>query len=116
MHKNTRSAQVEQRERHGPSGPSSAHQQDRLSVDAAGRLLEAAPETCSVGVVSLGAAVAIDGHRVHRADQAGLHRQLIEQRQHGLLARIGDVDAGESRHARGEQEVVEPAPGKLGSV
>jgi len=64
---------------------------------------EALGEAPPVGVVAGQPAVA-DHHRVHCVERPRVFRQAVEQRNDRLLARIGDVQAGEA-HAlrRGEQ-------------
>jgi hypothetical protein len=59
--------------------------------------------------VAGGAAALVEHYRVDRADFGRLGRHGVEQRDHRLLERMGDVDPGEARGAGRGQQVLETA-------
>ena len=46
------------------------------------------------------APAAVENHGVHRTDRLRVVGQIVEQRKNGLLARVGDVEAGKTHHLR----------------
>ena len=73
-------------------------------------LLEVAAEADAVRVVALRPARRRDGDGVDGADLQRLGRHLVEQRDHRLLARKGDVDTVEAGGPYGGDQVL-PRPG-----
>ncbi|CAH0322281.1 hypothetical protein SRABI112_05372 [Pseudomonas mediterranea] len=94
----------QQRMGNGRAGTSGAH----LHHGSTRNIAEAAAKTLgkpeAVGVVA-DALAALEHHGVHRANAAGLCRELIEQRDDRLLAGEGDVQAGEAHAFGGGQQI-----------
>ena len=108
-------AQPQRRFGHRRAGPARA----QLHHAAHGRLRQRAPEgprpARAVGVVADQAAAAVDDG-VHRAHRLGLLGQLVEQRHHGLLAGVGDVQPVEPHGAGGRDQRGQLLDARAGGV
>ena len=107
-------AEVEERESDGAACATRADQEGRLADNglAPDRVFEGTPEADAIGVVSGRASVAVDGDRIHRSDLTCFGRHLVEQRENGLLAGIGDVYAGKSCRAHRVEQALEASAGQ----
>ncbi|MGF6651544.1 hypothetical protein OKW34_002106 [Paraburkholderia youngii] len=85
-------AHVQRRVRDRRAGAAGAQLHDAFQRHVRQAALKRARETGPVGVVTDTLAV-LEQHGVDRAERAGVVGQFIEQRNHRLLARIGDVQA-----------------------
>jgi hypothetical protein len=91
-----RRTRSEDRIRYGRPGAAGPDQDNVLSGDVSEFLAERDEESRAVRVEPLALAVA-EHHRIDCVDGTGFIGKLLEERQHGLLARIRDVESVESR-------------------
>jgi hypothetical protein len=109
VHEQAFGAEIEERESQCSSRAAGPDQQGHPAFHrgAAKRFLKTAAKADPVGVVTSCPAVGIERDGVDRADLTRFRRDLVEEPDHRFLARIGDVEPGESGRARGRHEIGE---------
>jgi hypothetical protein len=56
--------------------------------------------------------IPVEGDRVDRAEDRGVRRKLVQVPDHGLFARVGDVQAVEAEPSRRTEEVADGVRGE----
>ena len=85
------------------TGAAGTEQADMAERDVAQSASKRRGEAGPIGIVADALAVP-ENDGVDRADRLGVGRKPVEQRQHGLLARMRDIDAGEPDRLRGVEQ------------
>jgi hypothetical protein len=92
-------AQGEDRMRDRRTGAAGTEEADMAERDIAQSASKWRGEAGPIGIVSDAFAIP-ENDGVDRANRLGVGRKAVEQRQHGLLARMRDIDAGKSDRLR----------------
>ena len=99
-----RAQRAQHRMRNGRASATRTQQHHAPHICIRQRTLKAPGPARAVGVVANQLAVAQD-HCIDSAHGGRFVRQRVQQRQHRLLAGVGDVQAGEADGSRGRQQV-----------